>query len=127
MTQQDAIHYWKTLAEETAETARYNANEHPEWAFFLWHLAIEKALKGLIVKHDAVPPPIHDLEKLAAIAGIAPTPDQQDSLKEISTFAIEARYDDHKRSYYKKVTKAQYTLMWLPICEEVYTWLKNLI
>lgn len=47
---------------------------------------------------------------------------QEMQLKEITTFNIEARYDDYKHSFYKKAT-LKYTTMWVKYCEELHLWL----
>lgn len=127
MNQHEAIAYWKQSAEENAQAARDTMEKHPEWAFFLWHLTIEKVLKALVTKIGNTPPPIHDLIKLARAANLALNHDQQENLEEITTYAISARYDDYKKSYYKKVTRGEYKKIWLSKCQEVYTWLHNLI
>lgn len=74
-------------------------------------------LKSIIARHGEVPPPIHDLRKLAAMTGLAFTEDKKTSLKEITTFNIEARYEDYKRSFYKKATRI-YAQKWGKICED---------
>lgn len=127
MDQLEAIAYWKQSAAENAQAARDTMEKHPEWAFFLWHLSIEKALKGLVTKTGQTPPPIHILLKLAEIASLSLNPEQQSVLKEITSYAISARYDDYKKSYYKKVTQVTYKQEWSNKCEEVYLWLHNLI
>lgn len=108
MTQQDTVNFWKLSAEESVQTAKDNQEKHPEWAFFFWHLAIEKILKSLIVKSGKTPLPVHDLVRLASITPITLTLEQSQDLAEISTYAISARYDDYKKSYYNKVTKPDY-------------------
>lgn len=125
MTQDEAIAYWKESAGDNKQAARDNTDKHPEWAFFLWHLAIEKTLKGLLIKKGEVPPPIHDLVKLVERLGIPVNDVQRSYLGEIASYAIEARYDDYKRKYYKKVTQNEYQKIWFARCEEIYTWLNK--
>ncbi|HCS78702.1 TPA: DNA-binding protein [Patescibacteria group bacterium] len=96
--------------------------KHYDWSLFFWHLALEKILKGLITKHEKIPPPVHRLDKLALLAEIKLTSEQVDQLKEISSFNLEARYDDYKHKFYKKATK-EFALRWIKICGGFYLWL----
>lgn len=127
MTQSEAVNQWLVSAERNISTARDMFRlKHYDWSLFLWHLVVEKTLKSFIAKNGEVPPPIHDLRKLAAMTGLTLTEDQKTSLKEITTFNIEARYEDYKRSFYKKATRA-YAQKWGNICEDLYLWLKQLV
>lgn len=95
-------------------------------ALFFSHLAIEKMLKARIVlATNEPPPPIHELRKLAKYARITLTVQQEEKLKEIETFNITARYDDYKRSFYKKATK-KYATIWMNNCTDIYVWLTRL-
>lgn len=127
MSNQERVQYWYDSATETQKIAveSYNA-KHYDWAFFQWHLAIEKLFKGLITKRKKTPVPIHDLRKLAQQAGIILSSLQQDQLNELTTYSIDARYDDYKRSFYKKVTESLYRKKWNTICSELFLWLQNM-
>lgn len=125
MTKSEAYKYWLESAERNCNVASDNFQlRHFDWALFFWHLTIEKTLKGLIIKKGKIPPPIHDLFKLAKMAKVDLPPQYEESLKEITTYNIEARYDDYKLSFYKKATIA-YTEKWIKICEEIFLWLKK--
>lgn len=127
MSNEERVKYWLDSAIETQQVAResYEA-KHYDWAFFQWHLTIEKLLKGLIAKRDETPPYVHDLVKLAAVAGVSVSDEQRIYLTEITTYNIDARYDDYKRAFYKKVTVVDYRETWRKRCEEVFVWLKDL-
>jgi HEPN domain-containing protein len=64
------------------------------------HLAIEKMLKGLYVaiKKEHVPP-IHNLPRLARMAQVRLSQKRKEQLTLITSFNIEARYPDLKRSF----------------------------
>lgn len=82
-------------------------------------------LKSLVVKvKKESPVPTHDLVKLAHEAKIDLTESQKEELKEITSFNIEARYDDIKLSFYKKATK-EYAEKWSQKVKEYYQWLKK--
>lgn len=90
----------------------------------MWHLAIEKMLKGLLIERDIQLQYTHDLVNLARTAKLNLEPKQIEQLNEITTFNLEARYDDYKRAFYKKADKA-YTEKWTKIAEELYLWIKQ--
>src|SRR3989339_586425 len=103
MDQKTAIKYWLKSAKQNIKVAEDNFKlKHYSWSLFLWKLALEKAIKGIIVKKGQAPPPSHKLNQLIRIAGIAVDKDKEDVLKEITTFNLEARYDDIKFSFYKR-------------------------
>lgn len=125
MTKSEAYKYWLESAERNLEIAKDNFRlGHYDWSLFFCHLTLEKVLKAVIIKKGKIPPPIHDLYRLTKIAGVEKDADYEESLKEISTYNIEARYDDYKRSFYKKATKA-YTEKWIKVCEEIFIWIKK--
>ncbi|PIQ69852.1 DNA-binding protein, partial [Candidatus Shapirobacteria bacterium CG11_big_fil_rev_8_21_14_0_20_40_12] len=53
---------------------------------------------------------------MASEAGIELTEEQKQDFKEITSYNIEARYDDIKLSFYKKATK-EYALKWAKKCK----------
>lgn len=83
----------------------------------MWHLGIEKALKGYITYIDKDVPYIHNLYKLATYAGLSIS--DKDELDEISSFNLEARYDEYKYKLYKKANK-EYTNKWIVKCKEIH-------
>lgn len=111
-------HNWKT-AQYLFEGKRYDA------ALFFAHLATEKLLKGLVAKHTQKSPPfIHDLPKLAHVAGLSVDQEKLQQLRIISTFHIAGRYDTEKFDFYKKCTKS-YTTKQLNQCKKIIVWLKK--
>lgn len=125
MTQSEAVQSWFVSAEEAYQTAEDTFSKHPNWAFFFWHLSIEKLIKGLIVTKGGLPLPVHDLVKLTSKTGIILPDNFSDYLVEISSYAISARYDDIKKSFYRKVTNTDYSGKWSVICREVYAWFRS--
>lgn len=125
MTQSQAVKHWLESAERNVKAAddAYKTN-HFDWCLFLWHLIIEKTIKGLIYEKNKTPYPIHDLLKLIESTGLELSQEKIDWLNEITTFNIEARYDDFKLSFYKKANK-KYATLWAARCREIYLWLKK--
>lgn len=127
MSQGQIIAYWLKSAAESAQAAQNNFNnKHYDWAFFLWGLTIEKLLKGLIVKQNHVPLPTHDLQKLAKMAQVILNDEHKKQFNEITSYCIDARYDDYKRAFYKKVNRKPYQDAWAKTCKEIIIWLKNM-
>lgn len=126
MTEQDLIEFWRKSAEDDLKVAEDNLKlGHYHWALFFFQLVLEKILKSLVVKRKSRNPlPTHDLAKLASEAGMDLTVEQKQDLKEITSYNIEARYDDIKLSFYKKATK-EYAEKWAKKCMEYYLWLKK--
>lgn len=117
--------FWLESAERNKDAADdMFRSGHYDWSLFLWHLVLEKTLKGLLVKKGKVPLPVHDLRKLTTYAGVSTEKEKERQLKEITSFNLEARYDDYKRSFYRKATK-EYASAWIKICQDIYVWLKQ--
>jgi HEPN domain-containing protein len=74
------------------DTARYL------YVAYMCQQAVEKLLKALIAQQDKENLPIHNLNRLAELAGIASAldPEQFDFLAELTPYSIEARYGDYK-------------------------------
>lgn len=131
MTEQDRasqrkrIQYWHEAALRDRETAQSLKDlKRYDWSLFIYHLAIEKLLKALVVQAERTPPPIHQLNRLAELAGLKITPMYQEWLTEITDYNIEARYDDEKMSFYQKATGG-YTRAWHQKCNEIFLWLEK--
>ena len=93
------------------------------WALFLGHLVIEKLLKALIVKQTAAHPPYtHNLNSLAK--NLELSTEQISWLDEITTFNLNARYDDVKDEFYRKSTK-QFALDWFARIKILRKWIKK--
>jgi len=104
----------------------YKTKEY-NWALFIGHLCIEKLLKALFVKvNDKFPPLIHDLIRLAEKSNLPLNEEQEDLLREITTFNLEGRYEDYQQGFYKLCTP-EYTTHWIEKIKMTRTWIKELI
>lgn len=114
------IKFWKQSAKESLKTADdLFKTKHYDACLFFCHLAIEKIVKAKIVKEEKEIPYIHNLIRLVSHAGLKIDDTTKQNLLEITAFNVEARYDDIKRSFYKKATK-NYTLLWLDKCKDIF-------
>ena len=118
--------YWVTEAEEALTVANHLLEKGDySYALFFGHLAVEKLLKGLYVERQKEhAPPIHNLQRLARLAGLTLDESKINTLILISSFNIEARYPDMKRSFRKKCTEG-YTLEQMGNIREIFKWLKE--
>ncbi len=120
------IRYWErssesdfAVAQELFKSKRYS------YALFFCHLALEKLLKGFIVKHTKKSAPLeHNLVRLAKEAGFNLSDEQNDLLADITTFNIKARYDDYKTNFYKKATLT-YAQKYINETKNLILWLKK--
>ena len=88
------IEYWVKSAEEDFEVGSnlINTGKTRHGLFFI-HLAVEKILKACVCKNkNETPPKIHNLLRLADIAGIKLENEQEQLLTEINEFNLEGRY-----------------------------------
>jgi len=69
------------------------------YAVFMCHLAVEKALKGLLWKRtNIIPPRTHDLTLLVRKIGIEPSNDIREFLVDLNNAQVTTRYpEDFKR------------------------------
>ena len=94
------------------------------WSLFIGHLVIEKLLKAWYVQQVDIPPSIHDLVRLAEKAGLSLKEEQKDILDTISTFNLQARYDDYKMSFHRKCSR-EFTEKWINEIEDFREWIKG--
>jgi len=120
------IKYWIEMSDADFDTMNqlYIIKKY-NWALFIGHLVIEKLLKAYFVKtYDQHSPFIHDLLKLALKSDLILSEEQKLVLDTVTTFNINARYDDYKLAFYKKCTKA-YTRKWINEITEFRQWIKE--
>ena len=117
-------HIVKSYDEALGVTDHLFEKKDYSYALFFGHLAVEKILKSLYVGNKREhAPPIHNLQRLANLTGISLDEDKTEKLILISSFNIEARYPDVKRSFREKCTR-EFTLEQICIIKEIYKWLK---
>ena len=76
------------------------------WAMFLGHLVIEKLLKAVYVKtHNGHAIHGHDLLRLTASLELELDPIKEEWLDQITTFNLNARYDNYKQDFLSSVQK----------------------
>jgi HEPN domain-containing protein len=111
----DTAAYDLGTAKHMLDTRRY------VYVVFCCHLSIERLLKACIVEFkDQFPPPVHDLDKLAADASIEFPEEMRVFVSSISKEAIKTRYDENRSRY----TRA-FAQQCLNQTKKVNRWLKQ--
>jgi HEPN domain-containing protein len=122
------INHWISTSEEDFETMKnlYNSKSY-SWCLFLGHISTEKLLKALYVSvHNKHAPFTHNLLRLAELCKIKLDSEISDQLDTITSFNLNTRYDDYKREFYNKCTKA-YTKDWFNKIESLRQWIKEML
>lgn len=95
------------------------------WALFMGHLVIEKLLKAKIVKNTEQHAPFtHDLRRLRKISGLELDDEKIKWLDTITTFNLNARYDDYNQEFYQKCTR-EFTVKWIENIKTLRLWIKE--
>ncbi len=127
MTLNEASDFWQkgSLKDLKVADDLFNLG-HFQWCLFLYHLAIEKILKAKIATFGKEIPYTHNLNRLAKVGDLRLSDSQIKQLNEITTFNLEARYDDYKLAFYQKATH-EYSQKWSQACKDLHLWIKSQI
>lgn len=118
------ILYWRTSSDLNYSTMQnlMKTKEYP-WALFMGHLVIEKLIKALYVKKLQKHPLLsHDLLRLFEKIDVSLPLGYDEWLDKITTFNLNARYDDYKQSFHKLCT-VDFTIEWINKIEILRQWL----
>jgi len=120
--------YWLAEAREALQVAEHLVEKADySYALFFGHLAIEKLLKALYAaKLQKHAPPTHNLLRLAKETGLKLDETRTEKLITITTFNIEARYPDMKRTFRQQCTP-KYTARQMTAIKEIFEWLTSLL
>lgn len=126
MKKNEMISYWIDSSDKDYQVLTLLFEKgHYTWSLFFGHLVLEKLFKALYSqKFSDNPPRIHDLYRLAEKCRLELEEQQKDELDTISTFNIQARYDDYKLEFYNKCTK-DFAKKWIDTIKELRIWLKE--
>ena len=120
------IRNWLESSEDDFNTMinLYNSKDY-HWSLFIGHLIIEKMLKALYVRNLHIHPPFtHDLLRLVNMIGLVISKEQEEIFDRITSFNINARYDDYKQAF-KKICTKEFTEEWLNKIKDMKKWLTN--
>ena len=121
MDVQKQIEFWKASAEEDFAAAESLLEKgHFRHCLFFAHLAVEKMLKAHVTRQTSdIPPRIHNLVRLAEIAGLKLELEQENFLREFGIYQLEGRYPDSEQispdldAAREEVSRAREMLKWL--------------
>ncbi|HDZ69224.1 MAG TPA: HEPN domain-containing protein [Phycisphaerales bacterium] len=116
------IDYWKTSGDEDFAAAESLLEKgHLRHCLFFAHLAVEKMLKAHVTRQTKdVPPRIHNLIRLAGIAGLPLDPEQESFLNGFDVYQLEGRYPDSAQV----LLDLEAARGKLALAEEMLKWLK---
>ncbi|NJN25983.1 MAG: HEPN domain-containing protein [Cyclobacteriaceae bacterium] len=122
------VKHWIETSEDDFNTmlSLYNSKSFG-WSLFLGHISTEKLLKALYVKKLKEHAPfIHNLYRLGELIGLEMSEEYSDWLDEITSFNLNARYDDYKKEFYKLSTP-DYTKNWIEKIRIIQSWIKEML
>lgn len=122
------VRHWIETSDEDFKTMMtlYDSNSF-SWSLFLGHISTEKLLKALYVKKFSRHAPFtHNLYRLTELIGLDLTDEYADWLDEITSFNLNARYDDYKKEFYKLCTP-EYTRRWMDNINNIRKWIKEML
>lgn len=106
-TVDDLVHYWLDSSQEKYKTMKglYKIKRYADCLFF-GHLILEKILKAHVVqKTKDHAPRTHNLVYLVELAKLTFNKKERNTLADVDTFNMTARYPDQKLLFYKKCNK----------------------
>jgi HEPN domain-containing protein len=119
------VGHWVERAEYDLETAKAMLDTARYlYVAFMCQQAVEKLLKALIAQQDKENFPIHNLNRLAELAGIKGDLDaeQFDFLAELTPYSIEARYGDYKEGLSEIINEEKAREVYKRT-QEIFRWL----
>ena len=120
------VKHWRESSEQNYTTMHnlIKAKEY-SWSLFIGHLVIEKLIKTKKKKKLHQHPVFkHDLLYLIRKIDVELPSNYDEWLDEVTTFNINARYDDYKQSFYKRCTP-EFSNEWIDKIEILRQWLIN--
>ncbi|OQX15804.1 MAG: DNA-binding protein [Desulfobacteraceae bacterium IS3] len=120
-------HWIETSCDDFKTMNELFKSESYNWALFIGHISVEKLLKALYLKLQRKHAPlIHNLYRLAELCEIELTDKYADWLDTITSFNINARYDDYRKEFYNLCT-LEYTELWIARIKELRQWIKMML
>ena len=125
---ENIVKHWIDTSEDDFKTmlSLYDSKSYT-WALFLGHISVEKLLKALYVKkYKRHAPFLHNLYRLAELSNLEMSEEQSDLLDKVTTFNLNARYDDYKREFYLLCT-LDFTKEWIEKINVLRIWIKQML
>lgn len=122
------INYWIMSSDSDYKTMLSLIKlKNYNWSLFLGHIVVEKLLKAYFIKVNKTHPPLtHNLLRLAELSKIELTEERKLFFATLTTFNINARYEDYKMEFIKICTK-KYTVEWIEKIKKNRIWIKKML
>lgn len=122
------VKHWIDTSDEDFQTMLHLFDSKSyEWSLFLGHISVEKLLKAYYVsKNKEHAPFTHNLYRLAELSEIELTDNYSDWLDKITSFNLNARYDDYKREFHSLCT-VDFTKDWIEKIKTIRSWIKQML
>lgn len=120
-------HFKESSKEDYKAMLNLYKSKSYNWALFIGHISLEKLIKALFVKiNNEHAPYTHNLLRLAELCKIKITEEYSDWLDEITSFNINARYNDYKKEFYNRCTPS-FTKEWIEKIKTLRTWIIQML
>jgi HEPN domain-containing protein len=119
------VSHWVERAEYDLETAKSMLDTGRFlYVGYMCQQAVEKVLKGIIAQQNKENLPIHNLNRLAQVAGIENdlNAGQFNFLAELTPYCIEARYGDYRESLSEIINEQRAREVYAKT-QEIFQWL----
>lgn len=119
------VRQWLERAKYDLETARGMIRIRKYlYTAFMCQQSLEKLLKAILSDQKKNPPPIHNLPRLAELAGLLKQCNTNDAglLAELTPFSIKARYGEYKKKL-SEICDRRTALDYLQRTERMFRWL----
>jgi HEPN domain-containing protein len=119
------VSHWVERAEYDLETAKSMLDTGRYlYVGYMCQQAVEKVLKGIIAQQNKENLPIHNLNRLAQVAGIENdlNAGQFNFLAELTPYCIEARYGDYRESLSEIINEQRAREVYAKT-QEIFQWL----
>ncbi|NTW31158.1 MAG: HEPN domain-containing protein [Bacteroidetes bacterium] len=126
MNREEITIYWIESSDKDFRTMEhlYKSKDY-SWSLFIGHLVIEKLLKAYYIKvKDTQHPFFHDLMRIIEKTELLVTEEQKLFFNTVTTFYLNARYEDYKFHFSRKCTP-EYTDHWINQIKYYRKWIKE--
>ncbi|MEI8202698.1 MAG: HEPN domain-containing protein [Bacteroidota bacterium] len=122
------IKHWIDTSDEDFQTMMsLFESKFYSWSLFLGHISTEKLLKAYYVnKFKKHAPFTHNLYRLAELCELELTDEYADWLDKITSFNLNARYEDYKREFYLMCT-LDFAKEWIENIKTIRLWIKTML
>jgi HEPN domain-containing protein len=123
-----ALQHWTEQARYDLDTARalFKSGRYL-YVLFCCQQAVEKALKAIIAaRTKGLPPPIHQLMRLAEAAGLEVSGECAEFLRELSSYYIQTHYPEEIKDLASQAKEEEARRV-LDHTEEVLQWLNSML